>query len=575
MKKIAAYILALIMIVSFLPVSSSAEYDYKDYSGLLEPFENIQSYSGVFTDVTQGSWYENGVKCVYEAGIMNGVKDASFDPDGKVTMVQAITVASRVHAQYYGKTIAEVSGAWYEMYYQYAQANNMLPPDISRNTDLKHSATRAFLAFVFSKSIDSSDLPAINTAAVIADFNTIDATYQNAVKTMYESGIITGMDNNKFNPYYYATRAQMSVIIMRLIEPCERASSDAKLDEAFLAQQSNVMNHIPFYSDGNGNSVLSYNYTNCGPEYPQYLQTIPGCELIQSEDGENYTISQYDGSQCYSPIINREFIYLFKTYYELIDHCPTFINQGILKKSPNSEDFLVELGTARESRAFCPTMFLEQSDMECITLYNDNIYLLFTNLSDGRTIDIYSFMPDGQNEKILSTTIMSGYGEHIAVFNDTIYYNVGSKLYSYKIGSQEEPQLIRTGIADWVMNGNTIYFCNYGSSVYMIAANYPELIKKISDTEKLDKITFDGNGLNFIDGILYYLDENHNLYKYENSRFTLLCSSLPECFGWGIIDDSFCYKEKVVDYSFKVVPFSDTTNIMTPKDWYIDYYLVK
>ena len=53
---------------------------------------------------------------------MNGQSDTTFGPDGNVTVAEGVTMASRVHAIYNGKTIAEKSGGkWYDMYVDYAK----------------------------------------------------------------------------------------------------------------------------------------------------------------------------------------------------------------------------------------------------------------------------------------------------------------------------------------------------------------------------------------------------------------------------------------------------------------------
>ena len=69
-------------------------------------FERVNTYSENFSDVKVTSWYAKDVKTAYELGFMNGKGEGKFDPDGKVSVAEAIALSSRIHALYNGKTIA-------------------------------------------------------------------------------------------------------------------------------------------------------------------------------------------------------------------------------------------------------------------------------------------------------------------------------------------------------------------------------------------------------------------------------------------------------------------------------------
>ena len=86
MKKI----LTVLTVVSLLAVGTNAA------------FEKINTYSNNFSDVKDTSWYADNVKTAYELGFMNGKSEGKFDPDGNVTVVEGITMASRLHAIYRG-----------------------------------------------------------------------------------------------------------------------------------------------------------------------------------------------------------------------------------------------------------------------------------------------------------------------------------------------------------------------------------------------------------------------------------------------------------------------------------------
>ena len=74
-------------------------------------FETVNTYNGNFTDVADTAWYAENVKKAFELGFMNGKSEGKFDPNGSVTVAEAITMASRVNAIYYGREIKDSASA--------------------------------------------------------------------------------------------------------------------------------------------------------------------------------------------------------------------------------------------------------------------------------------------------------------------------------------------------------------------------------------------------------------------------------------------------------------------------------
>ena len=70
-------------------------------------FEKVNTYNGNFSDVTENNWFYSNVKTAYELGFMNGKADGVFDPNGNVTVVEGITMASRLHAIYNDTEVTE------------------------------------------------------------------------------------------------------------------------------------------------------------------------------------------------------------------------------------------------------------------------------------------------------------------------------------------------------------------------------------------------------------------------------------------------------------------------------------
>ena len=75
--------------------------------GVNAAFEKVNSYSNNFSDVTEQNWFYENVKTAYELGFMNGKAEGQFDPSGNVTVVEAVTMASRLHAKYRGGEVTK------------------------------------------------------------------------------------------------------------------------------------------------------------------------------------------------------------------------------------------------------------------------------------------------------------------------------------------------------------------------------------------------------------------------------------------------------------------------------------
>ena len=69
-------------------------------------FEKVNTYNGNFSDVKSTAWYAENVKKAYELGFMNGKTEAIFDPDGSVTVAEALALSSRIHSGYYSVEIS-------------------------------------------------------------------------------------------------------------------------------------------------------------------------------------------------------------------------------------------------------------------------------------------------------------------------------------------------------------------------------------------------------------------------------------------------------------------------------------
>ena len=88
-------------------------------------FERVNTYNDDFADVKNTSWYAENVKTAYELGFMNGKSKTAFDPDGKVTVAEAVAVASRIHAQNSGADVESYTRNVNEIRFDFDSMENL------------------------------------------------------------------------------------------------------------------------------------------------------------------------------------------------------------------------------------------------------------------------------------------------------------------------------------------------------------------------------------------------------------------------------------------------------------------
>jgi len=185
-------------------------------------FTKTNEYTeGKFTDVPSNQWYAAEVKSAYELGFMNGQSDTAFAPNGNVTVAEGITMASRVHSIYNGKTIAEVKGGkWYDMYVAYAKENGLI--EDGQFTNFDRNIMRYEMAVMFANAMPADYFSAKNDIKDIPDVAETEEYYDDLMM-LYKAGVVLGSDDYG---NFYATnpikRSETAAIINRVALPENR-----------------------------------------------------------------------------------------------------------------------------------------------------------------------------------------------------------------------------------------------------------------------------------------------------------------------------------------------------------------
>lgn len=219
-SRVFSFILGIIMILGMLPFGAFAAGD-----GSFDNFSKQRSFSDTtFKDVKPDDWFYDNVKAAYELGLMVGNRSGAFDPDGDLTIAQAITVASRIHSIYSTGTDAfSRTEPWYKAYVDYAKDKAIISSDYP---DYSKKATRAEFAVILSSSLPDDALAAINNVDdnAIPDVK-LSETYADAVYLLYRAGIFAGNDSKgTFSPDSFIRRSEVAAVVSRMADSSLRKS---------------------------------------------------------------------------------------------------------------------------------------------------------------------------------------------------------------------------------------------------------------------------------------------------------------------------------------------------------------
>lgn len=193
-------------------------------TGSMENFSHARVYqNGIFSDVERGAWYEDGIASAYSLGLMSGTGDGKFNVTGMVTIAEALTMASRIHAAYYGnEDELQPVGEWYETYVEYAFAHNIIR---RQYPDYHAAATRAEFAVIFAAVLPETAFASLSD---IADGSVPDipstAAYADAAYLLYRAGVLIGDESGLFQPDTYISRAEVALIVTRVVDVRSRVA---------------------------------------------------------------------------------------------------------------------------------------------------------------------------------------------------------------------------------------------------------------------------------------------------------------------------------------------------------------
>lgn len=222
-KKLIAALLAATVAAGTMPSAGA----------LLDGFTTSRTYSNQFTDVPTNAWYYNSVKTAYELGLTSGTSATTFSPKKSVNVNETTAFLARIHAVYNGNEIIGQPGAsWSSKYYDYV--TDFIDSGYMGD-GLYELATepRWEFAYQLSKALPDYEYTEINYIpdGQIPDLPVSQYGYDvvNRIYMLYRAGILSGNDvYGTFSPNSNVTRAEVTAIISRMIDPAQRKTFTLK-----------------------------------------------------------------------------------------------------------------------------------------------------------------------------------------------------------------------------------------------------------------------------------------------------------------------------------------------------------
>lgn len=179
-----------------------------------------------FTDVKPTDWYAGAVEYVYTHGLMDGIGNAKFAPNSKLTRAMFVTVLGRLAgvdpAGYPGVSFSDSSpGSYYAPYVEWAAKNGIVNGVGGSRFAPNREITREAMATIIARYVEAEDLTLPESGGAVAAFrdaSKISGWAQTGVELMRVTGILQGDNHANFHPQNDATRAEAATVFMRLRE---------------------------------------------------------------------------------------------------------------------------------------------------------------------------------------------------------------------------------------------------------------------------------------------------------------------------------------------------------------------
>ena len=172
-----------------------------------------------FCDVSEEHWAYKDIYYLRERGIINGIEENSFMPDGNITREQfakILCTALELETTNTPTGFADAdTDAWYTPYISAVYHSGIVTGTDQNTFGVGKSITRQDLCTMLYRAMD--DEKGVYTETGFADGDQIAEYAKEAVAFMKETGIVNGYEDGTFRPVGFCTRAEAAKIICKFL----------------------------------------------------------------------------------------------------------------------------------------------------------------------------------------------------------------------------------------------------------------------------------------------------------------------------------------------------------------------
>lgn len=174
-----------------------------------------------FVDVPASAWYADAVRDAWANGLIDGVNATHFEPDGSLTVAQAIKLAAALHQRIENGTVTLKNGSpWYRSYLEYAVEHGIIEESYLgysaaalnapvQRAEFAHILYGAAKPYAAINEIGANALPDVKTGGRYAD----------EIYALYRAGVLTGSDRSgTFYPTSLIRRSEAAAILIRAFD---------------------------------------------------------------------------------------------------------------------------------------------------------------------------------------------------------------------------------------------------------------------------------------------------------------------------------------------------------------------
>jgi len=182
-----------------------------------------------FLDI-QNNWSYDYVKWAIEQGLMNGISDQIFQPDGTLTRGMLVTILYRYEGEPIAANLTEnftdvTPPVYYYNAVAWCNANGIVSGYGDNTFKPDQNITREELATIIDRYCAYKNKSLVNNGGnlsnMFSDTKQISGWAYSAVDNLAANNIINGMGDGTFNPKGTATRAQVAKIMKTVADYLE------------------------------------------------------------------------------------------------------------------------------------------------------------------------------------------------------------------------------------------------------------------------------------------------------------------------------------------------------------------